>query len=92
MRTMFFALIVLTAIPAFQPTPAEARDYRFCLREVDRFGGGPTTCYYDTFAQCQASASGRWATCIENPAFAYGQHKVPRHKEPRRARRSHHPS
>jgi hypothetical protein len=64
------AISALAASMAVLSSPAMARDYPFCLRE----GGeaGPGTCYYQNYAQCQASASGRVAYCYPNPRMAYG--------------------
>ena len=60
--------------------PAAAIDYPWCVqgREV----GYPGDCSYTTYAQCQASASGRYAYCGQNPIFAFGQQQV----QPRRTR------
>jgi hypothetical protein len=54
--------------------PAAAIDYPWCVqgREV----GYPGDCSYTTYAQCQASASGRYAYCAQNPIFAFGQQQV----------------
>ena len=61
-------------------TPAAAIDYPWCVqgREV----GYPGDCSYTTYAQCQASASGRYAYCAQNPIFAFGQQQL----QTRRAR------
>ena len=60
--------------------PAAAIDYPWCVqgREI----GYPGDCSYATYAQCQASASGRYAYCAQNPIFAFGQQQV----QTRRAR------
>ena len=53
--------------------PAAARDYPYCLR-----GGGygyTGDCSYTSYAQCQASASGRRAYCDVNPLFAFGEQR-----------------
>jgi len=62
--------------------PAAAIDYPWCVqgREI----GYPGDCSYATYAQCQASASGRYAYCAQNPLFAFGQQQL----QPRRARAS----
>lgn len=60
--------------------PAQARDYRYCLYEQDDTGGD---CYYSTYAQCQASASGRIAYCNINPM--YNEPTTP----PRKRRKQH---
>jgi len=56
--------------------PAAAFDYPWCVQ--GRGVGYPGECSYQTFAQCQASASGRRATCGVNPRAAYGQMLAPR--------------
>jgi hypothetical protein len=60
--------------------PAAAIDYPWCVqgREI----GYPGDCSYATYAQCQASASGRYAYCAQNPIFAFGQQQG----QPRRVR------
>lgn len=47
--------------------PAQARDYRYCLYERNDPAGD---CYYSTYAQCMASASGRIAYCNINPMYS----------------------
>lgn len=69
MRKILFAVIALSAIPALSPSPAAAADRRFCIQENSREGVGPLQCYYDSFAQCQATASGQPAACVENPVY-----------------------
>jgi Protein of unknown function (DUF3551) len=72
MRNAIWALMVVAGAYAFGLSPAEAaRVYPFCLIE----GGepGPGTCYYDSYAQCMASASGRRAYCQLNPIVAFQQ-------------------
>lgn len=68
MKRLVIAVTLLGSICV--ATAASARDYPFCLRE----GGeaGPGTCYYQSFAQCRAAASGRYADCYSNPRMAYG--------------------
>jgi hypothetical protein len=51
--------------------PAAAHDYPWCLT-----GGGlgyPGECYYMSYTQCEATASGRKAWCQINPRFAFAQ-------------------
>ncbi len=65
-------------------TPAAARDYPWCAQggEFDY----PGECAYQTYAQCQASVSGRLLYCGPNPYVAYGQAPQP---QPRRRVRHH---
>ena len=73
MRKMIFsALAAVSVIAMWTPsTPAQARDYRYCLQ--GRQQGYPGDCSFDTFAQCKASASGRNADCGINPRFAFAR-------------------
>ena len=71
MRNALLAFATLAGVLALNAGAAHARDYRFCLNEG--WEPGPGTCYYDTYAQCQASASGRNAYCNVNPRFAFGR-------------------
>lgn len=82
MRNALLAFATLAGVLALNAGAATARDYRFCLKQG--FEAGPGTCYYDTYAQCQASASGRNAYCDVNPRVAFGQ----QYGEPRRYRRN----
>lgn len=68
MRAALFALIAMTGFAAFSATPAEARDYPFCLRSASN----GDECYYPTYEACREAASGRGVTCFANPALAYG--------------------
>jgi Protein of unknown function (DUF3551) len=51
--------------------PASAYDYPYCLQ--DEGFNIPGDCSYQTYAQCRASASGRYATCAMNPRAAYAR-------------------
>ncbi|NVN86341.1 MAG: DUF3551 domain-containing protein [Rhodopseudomonas sp.] len=70
MRIALIALLALGAVSAIDTTPAEARDYPFCIkgRDYDQPLGD---CSFTTYAQCQASASGRFAYCDANPYYGY---------------------
>jgi Protein of unknown function (DUF3551) len=75
MRNAMLALLAVTAAGAATLAgsgPAAAYyDYPYCIQ-----GGGfgyPGECSYSSYAQCQASASGRLVYCGINPRFAYGQ-------------------
>ena len=76
MRNAILAFAALAGAVALNAGTAQARDYRFCLKEG--WEPGPGTCYYNTYAQCMASASGRNAYCDVNPRLAYGQQREPR--------------
>ena len=85
MRSYLLALAVLGAGFAAQPAPAEAREYPFCLQGRDT-AGGRGDCSYATYQQCQATASGTYASCYSNPYYAYDDAPVvqPRGRYPRR--------
>jgi hypothetical protein len=79
MRKLMLGLMALTAVGAATLTtsaPAAAGDYAYCLQGRDM--GYPGDCSYSTYAQCMASASGRYASCGINPRVAYGQAQYPR--------------
>ena len=74
MRNLILGLLAVTAAGAANlaiSAPAAAGDYAYCLQGRDM--GYPGDCSYSTYAQCMASASGRYATCGVNPRVAYGQ-------------------
>ena len=68
MRAAMSALMLCCAAAAIGASPAAAREYPFCIKGCD-FGGGAGDCSFSSYAQCQATASGRDATCAANPYF-----------------------
>ena len=68
--------------------PAAAHDYPWC---VAGGGLGPGDCNYQTLAQCQASASGRWNLyCTENIRFLFARQRAAQERgvqQPRRRQR-----
>ena len=52
---------------------AAAYDYPWCVRS--RHLGYPGDCSYRTYAQCMASASGRFAYCDVNPSVAFARER-----------------
>jgi hypothetical protein len=56
--------------------PAAAGDYPWCVQGKEI--GYPGDCSYSTYQQCQASASGRYASCGVNPLVAFQQQQQPR--------------
>jgi hypothetical protein len=85
MRSLLLAVAVLGAGFAVQSVPAEAREYPFCLQGRDT-AGGRGDCSYSTYQQCQATASGTYASCYVNPYAAYDQEPV--YQTRRRSQRS----
>ncbi|MGY2905166.1 DUF3551 domain-containing protein [Bradyrhizobium sp. URHC0002] len=67
-RIAFLALVT-SAIVYTGLNAASAKDYPYCL-QGDDFAGGSGECIYSTHAQCQAAASGRTASCIDNHNFS----------------------
>jgi hypothetical protein len=77
MRTLFLALTmsatllatgVTTVAARDRITPVAASEYRYCLQGDDYAGAGD--CEFASYAQCEAAASGRTATCGANPNLA----------------------
>jgi uncharacterized protein DUF3551 len=69
MMALAAAGIALLASPA----PAAAYDYPWCVQA--RGFGYPGDCSYQTYAQCMASASGRYASCNVNPRVAFARQR-----------------
>ena len=68
MRTLFLVLAASATIFATGVTPVAASEYRYCLQGDDFAGAGD--CEFTSYAQCEAAASGRTATCAANPNLA----------------------
>jgi hypothetical protein len=69
MRAAFLAVLA-AALSFTAAVPAQAVGIRhaFCLQGQEY--PGLSYCTYDSYAQCQATASGRQLQCIANPYFA----------------------
>ena len=83
MRAALLALMAIGTLSAIDVTPAEARDYPYCMRT--RFDNDD--CRYASFQQCQRTASGIGATCFMNPALAYARQDIDEPTPRRRYRR-----
>jgi hypothetical protein len=68
MRRAMRTLMAGCAVAAAVAMPAEAGQLAYCIKGCD-FGGGAGDCGFSSLAQCQATASGRDATCAANPYF-----------------------
>jgi Protein of unknown function (DUF3551) len=68
MRRAWLALMVAFAVSAAVAMPAVAREFPYCIKGCD-FGAGVGDCSFSSLAQCQATASGRDASCAANPYF-----------------------
>ena len=66
MQRVSQTLIAIGAVMAAFATPAVAGGMPYCIKGCD-FGGGAGDCSFSSLAQCQATASGRDATCAVNP-------------------------
>ncbi|MCA1452200.1 DUF3551 domain-containing protein [Bradyrhizobium sp. BRP22] len=69
MRRLMLALTVAVSAALGAISPAAAQDYPFCLQGKDY--GLPGLCYFRTYQQCLASASGTFSYCGINPRFAF---------------------
>lgn len=80
MRVLATILTIATALVAL-PARAQTYDpnYPVCLQTY-AIGGGRIDCSFTSLPQCAASASGRAAQCLNNPYFAQGDRKLPRHR------------
>jgi hypothetical protein len=68
MRRAWLALMAAGAVSAAIAMPAAAREFPYCIKGCD-FGAGAGDCSFSTLAQCQATASGRDASCAANLYF-----------------------
>jgi uncharacterized protein DUF3551 len=68
MRRAWLALMAASAVSAAVAMPAAAREFPYCIKGCD-FGAGAGDCSFASLAQCQATASGRDASCAANPYF-----------------------
>jgi hypothetical protein len=62
------AWLALMAAGAVSIAPAAAGEFPYCIKGCD-FGAGAGDCSFSSLAQCQATASGRDASCAANPYF-----------------------
>lgn len=86
MRIQLCSIIAaLTILPAV-PARAQTYDPRYpiCMQIVQSLGGMDIDCSFTSMRQCQASASGRPATCSINPYFVPAYPEPPGRFSPRR--------
>jgi hypothetical protein len=87
---MFRLALVFVSLAALigglSATPARADPYRWCAEYGGSGGGGHTSCYFNTFAQCQASVSGVGGFCRQNPFYDGRPVTTPEDRPTRRRR------
>lgn len=78
MRHWVLALLAAGGLAMAGAAPAEAvgTRYPYCLQGND--SPGLSDCSYTSYAQCQATASGRFLYCMENPYYNPGDDYDPR--------------
>ena len=86
MRFTITALLSVGALAAIGVAPAGAvgTRYPFCIQGNEH--PGLSNCTFTSYAQCQATASGRVLQCIENPYYNPGGDIDPRGYRGPRAR------
>ena len=92
MRNIALALLAAGGLAMAGCAPAEAvgTRYPFCLQGND--SPGLSNCTFTSYAQCQATASGRFLYCMENPFYDRGAGDDPRARRGRGRVRSVYPS
>src|SRR5262245_56393326 len=70
MRHFIATVLTVGSLGLIAAAPAQAVGTRhpFCLQGHDY--PGLSYCTFDTYEQCQATASGRFLSCIANPYYA----------------------
>ena len=82
MRRVWLGLMAAGAVSI--ATPAAAGGLAYCIKGCD-FGAGAGDCSFSSLAQCQATASGRDASCAANPYFnAKAEMQTDRSRQSRR--------
>jgi hypothetical protein len=78
MRNVALVLLAASGLAMVGGAPAEAVGIRhpFCIQGNDN--PGLSNCTFDSYAQCQATASGRFLYCVENPYYNPGSYPDPR--------------
>jgi hypothetical protein len=78
MRNLVLALVGASGLAMVGAAPAEAvgTRYPFCIQGNE--SPGLSQCTFTSYEQCQATASGRFLQCIENPFYDPGPDSDPR--------------
>ena len=79
----------MVSIAALVGSPAQARDYPFCIKGYD-YPAGSGDCSFESYEQCQATASGRLDFCDANPFYRPSVEERPPYYAP--PARRHHPA
>jgi hypothetical protein len=83
MRNLALALLAGLAIVGSAPAHAVGSRYPFCMQGND--APGLSDCSYTSYAQCQATASGRFLYCVQNPYYNSGDQRPSRGRYPARS-------
>ena len=72
MRNLVLALLAVGGLAVIGIAPAQAvgSRYPFCIQGNE--SPGLSNCTFTSYEQCQATASGRFLYCMENPYFNPG--------------------
>ena len=75
MKSLMSAIVVVGTLLALAPASAQTYDPRYpvCMHVYGVLEGDRIDCDFTSLAQCAASASGRPATCLINPYYAYAR-------------------
>jgi hypothetical protein len=78
------AWLALMAAGTVSIASAAAGEFPYCIKGCD-FSAGAGDCSFSSLAQCQATASGRDASCAANPYFnARADMRLDRSRQSRR--------
>ena len=91
MRNVILALLAAGGLAMVGTAPAEAvgTRYPYCMQGDE--APGLSDCSYTSYQQCQATASGRFLYCIENPYYNSGDDYGPRANRARNRAQPVHP-
>ena len=76
MRRAILAVLAASGLAALSAVPAEAVGTRYPFGLQGDEYPGLSYCTFTSYEQCQATASGRYLTCIANPYYI-GQSEPP---------------
>jgi hypothetical protein len=85
MRKSLWVLTLCFAAWTSGALPAAAQEFPFCIKGCD-FAAGRGDCIFSSYAQCQATASGRTAWCDANPYYSARAELQPTHSRMSRRR------